>query len=79
MAQAFFDELAPEDPRAQSAGTEPVREIWPEVVQVMHEAGIDIYGCQPKKLTRETPTQRSASARTRYSPASTACPCGPTS
>ena len=53
MAQAFFDELAPEDFRAESAGTEPAREIWPEVVQVMREAGIDISGRQPKKLTRE--------------------------
>jgi arsenate reductase len=50
---AFFDELAPEDFQAESAGTEPAREIWPEAVEVMHEAGIDISGRQPKKLTRE--------------------------
>ena len=53
MAQAFFDALAPPDIRAQSAGTEPATQIWPAVVEVMNEVGLDISDRRPKKLTRE--------------------------
>ena len=53
MAQAFFERLAPPDIRAESAGTEPAAAIWPEVVEVMREIGIDIADREPKKLTRE--------------------------
>jgi arsenate reductase (thioredoxin) len=53
MAQAFFERLAPPDLRAESAGTEPAGQIWPAVVEVMREAGIDISDRRPKKLTRE--------------------------
>lgn len=53
MAQAFFERLAPADVRGESAGTAPAREIWPEVVEVMAEVGIDIAGRKPKKLMRE--------------------------
>jgi protein-tyrosine-phosphatase len=53
MAQAFFEQLAPEDFQAESAGTEPAREIWPEVVQAMREEGIELAERRPKKLTRE--------------------------
>jgi len=53
MAQAFFDTLAPPDIRAQSAGTEPATQIWPAVVEVMNEVGLDISDRRPKKLTRE--------------------------
>jgi len=53
MAQAFFERLAPPDIRAESAGTEPTAAIWPEVVEVMREVGIDIADRKPKKLTRE--------------------------
>ena len=53
MAQAFFERLAPPDIRAESAGTEPAAAIWPEVVEVMREVGIDIADRKPKKLTRE--------------------------
>ncbi len=53
MAQAFFERLAPSDVRAESAGTQPARAIWPEVVRVMDEVGIDLSGRKPKKLTRE--------------------------
>ena len=35
MAQAFFERHAPEDIRAESAGSDPVRQVWPEVVEVM--------------------------------------------
>jgi arsenate reductase (thioredoxin) len=53
MAQAFFERLAPEDLRAESAGGEPVAAIWPEVVEVMQEVGMDLRGRKPKRLTRE--------------------------
>jgi arsenate reductase (thioredoxin) len=52
MAQAFFEHLAP-DAHAESGGTEPAAAIWPAVVQVMREVGIDISDRTPKKLTRE--------------------------
>jgi arsenate reductase (thioredoxin) len=53
MAQAFFERYAPDDMRAESAGTEPAPEIWPPVVEAMHEVGIDLTGRKPKKLTLE--------------------------
>jgi protein-tyrosine-phosphatase len=53
MAQAFFERLGPEDVRAESAGSEPAREIWPEVIEAMREVGIDLSGRGPKKLTTE--------------------------
>lgn len=53
MAQAFFERYAPEDVRAESAGTEPASEIWPVVVDVMREAGFELADAKPKKLTLE--------------------------
>jgi arsenate reductase (thioredoxin) len=53
MAQAFFERHAPADIRAESAGQEPAREVWPAVVEAMREVGIDISASQPKKLTLE--------------------------
>jgi protein-tyrosine-phosphatase len=53
MAQAFFERLAPPDIRAESAGSQPAREIWPEVVELMAEVGIDVAGRRPRKLLRE--------------------------
>jgi arsenate reductase len=53
MAQAFFERFAPSDMSARSAGTEPAAAIWPEVIQVMNEVGIDLSDRKPKKLTRE--------------------------
>jgi arsenate reductase len=53
MAQAFFERHSPDDIRAESAGQEPAREVWPAVVEAMSEVGIDISTRQPKKLTRE--------------------------
>jgi arsenate reductase (thioredoxin) len=35
MAQAFFERDAPDDLRAQSAGSSPAGAVWPEVVEVM--------------------------------------------
>ncbi|HET8820781.1 MAG TPA: arsenate reductase ArsC [Thermoleophilaceae bacterium] len=53
MAQAFFERHAPSDIRAESAGQEPADEVWPPVVEAMREAGLDISGRTPKKLTLE--------------------------
>jgi arsenate reductase len=53
MAQGFFERYAPEDVRAESAGQEPADHVWPNVVEVMAEVGIDIAGRRPKKLDLE--------------------------
>ena len=53
MAQAFFEQLAPADVRAESAGSTPARAIWPEVVEAMREAGHDLSRRKPRKLVRE--------------------------
>ena len=53
MAQAFFDQLAPADLKAESAGSYPAPGVWPEVVEVMKEIGIDLSSEVPKKLDPE--------------------------
>lgn len=53
MAQAFFERECHHDCRAESAGSQPARRVWPEVVQVMHEVGIDLSHQKPKRLTVE--------------------------
>jgi arsenate reductase (thioredoxin) len=53
MAQAFFERDAPGDVRAESAGQEPADAIWPNVVQVMREVGIDISDRRPKRIDLE--------------------------
>jgi arsenate reductase len=53
IAQAFFERYAPDDIRAESAGEEPAKEIWPNVVEAMREVGVDISHRRPKKLDRE--------------------------
>ncbi|MHB8105506.1 MAG: arsenate reductase/protein-tyrosine-phosphatase family protein, partial [Dehalococcoidales bacterium] len=53
MAEAFFNRLARNKAAASSAGTEPASEINPNVIQVMHEAGLDISCQKPKMLTLE--------------------------
>jgi arsenate reductase len=53
MAQAFFERQAPADVRAESAGSEPAHEVWPGVVEVMREVGIDLAGRRPRKLRLE--------------------------
>ena len=53
MAQAFFEELAPADVRAESAGSDPADAIWPSVLAAMSEVGIDLSGRRPVKLLRE--------------------------
>jgi arsenate reductase len=53
MAQAFFERHAPDDIRAESAGSDPAARVWPEVVEAMREVGIDLAQRKPKKLLRE--------------------------
>lgn len=53
IAQAFWHKHAPSDVRAESAGQQPAKAPWPEVVQVMAEVGIDISHERPKKLDLE--------------------------
>jgi arsenate reductase len=54
MAEALFNRLAPDDIRAESAGQQPRREgVWPAVVEVMREVGIDLAATRPKKLLVE--------------------------
>ncbi len=57
MAQAFFERHAPDDVRAESAGSSPARHVWPEVVEAMREVGIDLSERKPKKLLREMQLQ----------------------
>ena len=54
MAQAFFErECTHQDCGAESAGSQPAQEVWPEVVEVMREVGIDLSRHKPKRLTVE--------------------------
>ncbi len=53
MARALFERHAPEDVRAESAGSSPADALWPNVVEAMREVGIDLSGRRPRKLTVE--------------------------
>ncbi len=53
MAQAFFERHAPDDVRAESAGSQPAAAVWPTVIDAMAEVGIDLTGRRPRKLLRE--------------------------
>jgi arsenate reductase len=54
MAAAFFNQLSdPKIARAVSAGTRPAERVHPEVVQTMHDVGIDLSGAKPQRLTEE--------------------------
>jgi arsenate reductase (thioredoxin) len=53
IAQALFERYAPDDVRAESAGSDPARRVWPEVVEVMREVGIDLSCNKPKRLSVE--------------------------
>jgi arsenate reductase len=60
MAAAFFTALAdPAKARARSAGTAPGERVHPEVVAAMREAGIDLSGAQPAKLTPDLAAEAS--------------------
>jgi arsenate reductase len=53
MSAALFDREAGGHHTALSAGTTPAERIYPEVVEAMHELGIDLSNRQPQLLTRE--------------------------
>jgi arsenate reductase len=53
MAHALFERDAPDDVRAESAGSAPAKQLWPNVVEAMRELGIDLAGRRPRKLTVE--------------------------
>lgn len=54
MAAALFNQLADaECARALSAGTQPAEHVYPEVVAVMREVGIDLSSARPARLTDE--------------------------
>jgi arsenate reductase (thioredoxin) len=53
MAQALFERSCPTDRRAESAGSDPARNVWPEVIEVMREVGLDLSGRKPKRLSVE--------------------------
>jgi arsenate reductase (thioredoxin) len=53
IAQALFERHAPADVRAESAGSTPAAQVWPNVTEAMREIGIDLSGRRPKKLTVE--------------------------
>jgi arsenate reductase (thioredoxin) len=53
MAQALFERSCPSDCRGESAGSDPARQVWPEVIEVMREIGIEIADRKPKRLSVE--------------------------
>jgi len=60
MAAAFFNAVAdPSKARAVSAGTQPAERVNPVVVEAMREAGIDVSGATPQRLTQTVAAQAS--------------------
>ena len=57
MSQALFQRSAGNGHLALSAGTTPGDRVHPEVVEVMHELGIDLSDRHPQLLTRELAEQ----------------------
>jgi arsenate reductase len=58
IAAALFNQLADRaKARAISAGTDPGERVHPEVVEAMREAGIDLDGIVPQKLTDDLARQ----------------------
>ena len=53
IAQALFERYAPDDVRGESAGSDPARRVWPEVIEVMREVGIDLSHNRPERLSLE--------------------------
>ena len=53
MAEVLFEIYAPPDVRAESAGSHPVARVWPNVIEVMREVGVDLASNKPKRLTVE--------------------------
>jgi protein-tyrosine-phosphatase len=57
MSQALFERAAEERHSALSAGTTPGERVYPEVIAVMRELGIDLAGRVPQALTVELAEQ----------------------
>jgi arsenate reductase (thioredoxin) len=57
MSQALFERAAAGRHTALSAGTTPAERVHPEVVEAMHEVGIDLADRRPQLLTRELAEQ----------------------
>ena len=57
MSAALFERAAGGRHQALSAGTTPASRVHPEVVEVMHELGIDLSGHTPRKLTHDLAEQ----------------------
>ena len=53
MSAALFERAAEGRHQADSAGTRPVEQVHPEVVDAMRELGVDLSGRRPRKLDRE--------------------------
>ena len=53
MAEGFLKKYAPDGFKTQSAGTKPVYQLNPIVVEAMKEVGIDISKQKSKELTDE--------------------------
>jgi arsenate reductase (thioredoxin) len=53
MCEAFWRKHGPGDIWPESAGTSPAEAVWPEVVQVMAEVGVDLADQVPRKLSME--------------------------
>ena len=52
MAEALFARAAGGEHEARSAGSRPAKEVHPEVVEAMHELGIELAGRRPRALER---------------------------
>jgi arsenate reductase (thioredoxin) len=57
MSQALFEQAAAGRHTALSAGTTPAEHVHSEVIEVMHELGIDLSDSRPQLLTRELAEQ----------------------
>jgi arsenate reductase (thioredoxin) len=53
MAEAFFRKYASDTFESISAGTNPISQINPLVVQAMKDVGIDITNQKPKEITQD--------------------------
>jgi arsenate reductase (thioredoxin) len=53
IAEGLFKKYAPKGFKAQSAGTKPVSQINPIVVEAMKEVGVDISKQKSKEITEE--------------------------
>jgi arsenate reductase (thioredoxin) len=54
MAAALLEEIAGDRVGVTSAGTQPIDEIHPTVVEAMRERGVDLAGRRPSRLRDET-------------------------